>query len=66
MKYRYLDVDGRGQGKYADYGPRPAAGQPPSITYANRPHCDMCGPFRGRYLRRMLDGEYRCFGCDRE
>jgi hypothetical protein len=31
-----------------------------------RPHCDLCGPFRGSFLRRMPSGEYRCRGCDEE
>jgi hypothetical protein len=34
--------------------------------YANRPHCDLCGPFRGSRLRLMPSGEWRCKGCDEE
>ena len=31
-----------------------------------RPHCDMCGPFASRFLRRLPSGEWRCEGCDKE
>ena len=32
----------------------------------HRPFCDLCGPFRGRFLRKLLSGEWRCRGCDEE
>jgi len=63
---------------YTDYGPNPYTpvnaerfrtmiGRVRRETaWRNRPFCDMCGPFRGRYLRLMGSGEYRCRGCDRE
>jgi hypothetical protein len=66
---------------YTDYGPKPAAPAPDETAeqrtrrlraqhrsrWASRPFCDMCGPFRGRYLRYMLAlKEWRCRGCDRE
>jgi len=40
--------------------------------WASRPLCDLCGPFRGRYLRAISGStteygpEYRCKGCDEE
>jgi hypothetical protein len=53
---------------YVDYGPRPTPETPARRLgrWAGRPYCDMCGPFRGRYLRTMPNGETRCRGCDRE
>ena len=59
---------------YRDYGPavRKTKGHAPhpTLTWMNRPHCDLCGPFRGRFLRsvgRDAYGEiYRCRGCDDE
>jgi len=68
---RYVYVDGC---RYEDYGPRPSVEltqssrpvRPARTGWTARPYCDMCGPFRGRYLRRMADGEYRCHGCDVE
>lgn len=41
-----------------------------NIRYLDRPHCDMCGPFRGCFLRYLGHDEfgpvYRCRGCDEE
>lgn len=41
-----------------------------NIRYTYRPLCDMCGPFRGMYLRYLGHDEfgaiYRCRGCDEE
>lgn len=68
---------------YRDYGPNPykpenaqrfttMIGRVRAETrWLNRPLCDLCGPFRGRYLRRLnAPGEYgyehRCKGCDEE
>jgi hypothetical protein len=38
--------------------------------WINRPHCDLCGPFRGRYLMALGWDEYgriyRCKGCIEE
>ena len=66
---------------YTDYGPKPATPAPNETAaqrtrrmraargsrWASRPYCDMCGPFRGRYLRYMSAvREHRCRGCDRE
>lgn len=57
---------------YTDYGPNPNAqvdrqsSTAARSAWANRPMCDMCGPFRGRYLRPIGQGEHRCFGCDAE
>ena len=42
--------------------------------YHDRPFCDLCGPFRGRRLRKIPpitnydppDGNWRCQGCDEE
>jgi hypothetical protein len=56
---------------YEDYGPaqrmsRSARVLLPTARWIARPHCDMCGPFRGRYLRKTHSGEYRCRGCDEE
>ena len=62
----------RDQGYYQDFGAPPSPDKPrrnrASDKYTGRPHCDMCGAFRGRYLRRlpMSDGEWRCRGCDNE
>ena len=67
---------------YTDYGPNPH--QPASTTrfasmrarvrketaWRNRPFCDLCGSFRGRYLRRVGRDEFgpihRCRACDEE
>jgi hypothetical protein len=49
-------------------------------VWRNRPHCDLCGPHRGRYLRRCHAGcdhapgdilaecveGWRCVSCDLE
>lgn len=63
---------------YIDYGPNPYRPEnaerfrvmlrrvAAETRWRNRPFCDMCGPFRGRYLRAMPNGEQRCRGCDRE
>lgn len=53
---------------YRDYGPKPTKETPVRNRgrWASRPFCDMCGPFRGRYIRQMPNGEYRCRSCDRE
>ena len=36
----------------------------------SRPHCEMCGPFRGPFLRPCGSDDfgtlYRCHGCDNE
>ena len=67
---------------YTDYGPNPfkpenaprfrtMIGRVRAETkWRERPFCDMCGPFRGRYIRTMgrdeHGPEYRCKGCDEE
>jgi hypothetical protein len=67
---------------YDDYGPNPYAPKHAErfthmITrvraetrWRDRPPCEMCGPFRGRYLRQSGTDEfgpiYRCRGCDEE
>lgn len=63
---------------YTDYGPNPYRPENAArftvmlrrvrreTEWRNRPFCDLCGPFRGRYLRRLGTGEHRCRGCDRE
>lgn len=46
---------------YLDFGPRKAAGHSEAVvsqTWAQRPYCDMCGPFRGRYLRKIGADEF--------
>lgn len=50
---------------YTDYGPKPKPEQARTpLKWINRPFCDMCGPFRGRYLRSIgfdeFGREYRC------
>lgn len=37
-----------------------------SDDYAQRPFCDLCGPFRGRYLRLRSGQTWCCLGCDQE
>lgn len=67
---------------YEDFGPatRQIRGHTrlPTQRWINRPFCDLCGPFRGRYLRKLGCGggsecklgctetEWRCRGCDEE
>jgi len=67
---------------YTDYGPNPYKPENAArfrimlrrvaaeTAWRNRPFCEMCGPFRGRYLRRSGSDEfgpiYRCKGCDEE
>ena len=63
---------------YTDYGPKPKDTETRSRSYHkrntrynNRPYCDLCGPFRSRYLRPIgqpddIGQEHRCRGCDEE
>lgn len=65
---------------YTDYGPNPYRLQRDgdsrpvhriNTAWPSRPYCDLCGPFRGRYLRPIGQPdehgrEYRCSGCDEE
>lgn len=57
---------------YTDYGPRPTPQSDRARVreWMRRPYCDLCGPLRGRYLRRTGRDEYgpvyRCKGCDEE
>jgi hypothetical protein len=55
---------------YTDYGPSRTRGTIVSQRYVNRPYCEMCGPFRGRFLRRSGADEFgtlhRCRSCDEE
>jgi hypothetical protein len=48
---------------YTDFGPPALCGQQ-AIRYADRPFCDSCGPFRGRYLRRLDAETHVCRDCD--
>ncbi len=72
MQTAHFDDDGRGPVMYTDYGPKhPTRGPWKGSTvltaaWVNRPFCDLCGPFRGRYLRPLANGEHRCRGCDNE
>jgi ribosomal protein L37AE/L43A len=55
---------------YEDYGPIYRPRNMISSTWFNRPYCDLCGPFRGRYLRQIGVDEFgsiwRCRDCDEE
>jgi hypothetical protein len=56
---------------YTDYGPPTAKTREGlvclAIRWVNRPECNMCGPFRTRYLRPIYGtGEHRCLDCDAE
>ena len=56
---------------YHDFGPKLDRDGKFRKEWLDRPHCDMCGPFRGRYLREYPDPGYagtswRCRGCDEE
>lgn len=72
MRTAHFDDDGRGPVAYQDYGPaHPTRGtwKGTSVytsTWINRPFCDLCGPWRGRYLRPIGNGEHRCRSCDNE
>jgi hypothetical protein len=50
--------------------PRSHASGYTEFPASQRPHCDMCGPFRGAFLRPVGRDEFgqiwRCEGCDRE
>ena len=35
-------------------------------TYPERPFCDLCGPWRGRLMVKLVSGEWRCKGCHEE
>lgn len=54
---------------FVDFGPRPT-GPRTTQRWLNRPHCDCCGPFRGRYLRKVGRDEFgtiwRCLPCDED
>ena len=71
MRTAYFELQNGGGAHYTDHGPNPYKnGNTPtareSSLWANRPFCDLCGPWRGRYLRSIGHGEYRCRGCDNE
>lgn len=59
---------------YQDFGPAKIRhnghGELSNPKFRNRPHCELCGPFRGRYLRRAGSDEFgtlwRCERCDNE
>lgn len=57
-------------GSYEDFGAKTKRDGTPNRKARTRPHCDMCGPFCGRYARRIAVDEfgavYRCKGCDDE
>ncbi len=71
MRHKQAYLDGC---QYDDWGPKPTAESDvrKQGAWMQRPFCDMCGPFRGRYLRPLrnyepeLPTEYRCHGCDVE
>jgi hypothetical protein len=59
---------------YRDFGPptlrRKGHGPLANPAFSHRPYCDLCGPFRGRYLRTAGTDEFgtlwRCASCDGE
>lgn len=59
---------------YVDFGPatQRRRGHMEIITqqWRNRPHCTLCGPFRGRFLRKAGEDEFgtlwHCYRCDYE
>jgi len=57
-------------GEYEDFGARTLKDGRRNRKARSRPHCDMCGPFCGRYARKIARDEigdvYRCKGCDEE
>lgn len=62
--------------KYTDFGPKYVSQKKHGKNvlnprYVNRPYCDLCGGFRGCYLRktgRVEHGQqiWRCRKCDEE
>jgi hypothetical protein len=58
------------QWAYEDFGVRTLKNGRRNPRARARPHCDLCGPFAGRYMRKTLPDEHgevwRCKGCDDE